>query len=118
MVAGLERHVERRAPGRLARGLERHDLRVRPALPLVPALADDLVATRDDGSDDRVRVRRPTPALGELDGALEHQSAARSRYAAAMSSRPKTLVPATSRLAPASRSSRTLSGPTPPSTWM
>src|SRR5262245_5700079 len=118
MVAGLERDVERRLPGGADGWLERDDLRVRPALPLVPAFADDGSAADDDRSDDRVRMRRPAPALGELDGALEHQSAERARYAAARSCWPKTLVPATRRLAPASRRSRTLSGPTPPSTWM
>ena len=118
VVARLERRVQRRSTGRLAGCPERHDLGMWPARPLVPAFADDFVAARDDRSDDRVRMRRPSTALGELDGALEHQSAARSRYAAAMSFWPKTLVPATSRLAPASRSSRTLAGPTPPSTWM
>src|SRR5262245_27760648 len=118
VVARLERHVERRAPRSLPGSRERDHIRVGPAPSLMPALADDLTVAGDDRSDDRVRMRRPAPALRELDGPLEHQSALRSRYAAAMSCRPKTLVPATRRLAPASRSSRTLSGPTPPSTWM
>ena len=79
--AGLERDVERRAAGALARRGERDDLRVRPARPLVPALAHDLAVAHDDGADERVRVRRAASALGELERALEvaHASACTSR---------------------------------------
>ena len=71
MRARLEGHVERRALRRVAGRVERHDLGVRAALPLVPALADDLAVPDDDRADDRVRVRRPPPALRELERALE-----------------------------------------------
>ena len=57
-------------------------------------------------------MRRPPPALRELESPLEHQpSAARRRYASAMSSCPKTLVPATRRFAPASIRSGDVVGP-------
>ena len=75
MGARLERDVERRAAGALARRLERDDLGVRAARPLVPALADDLAVAR------RRRRRRPgsgarraAAALGELERALETSS--------------------------------------------
>ena len=44
---------------------------MRAALPLVPALADDLVAGDDDSADDRVRMRRAATVLGELERALQ-----------------------------------------------
>ena len=69
--ARLEGHVHRGAARLLARGFERDDLRVRPALALVPALADDLVSGDHDGADDRVRMGRPAPALGELERSLQ-----------------------------------------------
>ncbi len=69
--ARLERDVERRAAGLLARRLERDHLGVRPAGPLVPALADNLAVGDDDRADDRVRMRRSAPTLGELERMLE-----------------------------------------------
>ncbi len=71
MRAGLERDVDRRAACTLAGGLESDDLGVRAALPLVPALAGDLVAGDHHRSDDRVRVRRPATVLGKLERALQ-----------------------------------------------
>ena len=68
--ARLERHVERRAPRALAGGPKRVHLGVRLAAALVPALADDLAVAHDDGADERIRIRRPAPALGELERAL------------------------------------------------
>jgi hypothetical protein len=44
---------------------------VRPAGLFVPALADHLAAPDDDGAHDRVRVRRPTAALGQLERPFE-----------------------------------------------
>ena len=64
---------------RLAGRLERDDLGVRPALPLVPALADDLAVAHDDRADDRVRMRRSAPSLGELERPLQHQEIAWTR---------------------------------------
>ena len=69
--ARLERHVHRGAARLLAGSVERDDLGVRPALALVPALADDLVSGDHDGAHDRVRMCRPAPALGELERALQ-----------------------------------------------
>ena len=77
--AGLERHVERGAASRFSRRLERNGLGVRPASALVPALADDLAVAHDDRADDRVRMRRSPPALGELERPLEHQEMAWTR---------------------------------------
>src|SRR5204863_8715154 len=69
--ARLERDVERRRAGAVAGGGERVRLGVRLALPLVPALADDLVITDENSADDGVRLRRPAPAFSELEGPLE-----------------------------------------------
>ena len=120
MRARLEGHVERRAARAVACGAQRVHLRVRPAVPLVPALADDLAVPHDDRADERIRIGPAASSLGELDGARDRHASActRRRYARGRSSRPKMLVPATSRLAPERYSSRTFSGPTPPSTWM
>ena len=71
MGAGLERHVERGAPRVLSGGLERHDLGVRPAGPLVPALPHDVAVADEHRADDGVR-RRPAPAaLRQLERAGE-----------------------------------------------
>jgi hypothetical protein len=37
----------------------------------MPPFADDIVVPGHDGSDDRVRIRRPTPTLRELERPLE-----------------------------------------------
>src|SRR4051812_29033743 len=118
--AGLQRDVERRAARLLPRRLERPNLGVRLAGPLVPALADDLVAVGDDRTDDGVRVRREAAALGQLERPVEqgHRSCSSSRrYVRARSSRPKIDVPQTNSVAPSSCSLRMLSWSTPPSTW-
>ena len=54
--ARLHRHVERRAAGALAGGLERDDLAVPAAVRLGRALADDLAVRDDDGADGRLRI--------------------------------------------------------------
>ena len=78
--AGLHRHEERRAARTFAGRLECDHLGVRFALPFVPAFADDLAVTNDDGADDGIRVRRPAPALRELERTLEaHASSCTSR---------------------------------------
>src|SRR5262249_31504026 len=69
--AGLERDVDPGAASARPGCLERDDLGVRAALPLVPALADDLVAGDDHRADDRIRMRRAAAVLRELDGALQ-----------------------------------------------
>src|SRR5581483_8007822 len=102
------RHVQGRVARTLPGGLERDDLGVRAALPLVPAFADDVAARRDDdGADDGVRPRRAAPALGELERALQvplrhASSCTRRRYARGRSSIPKIALPQTIRSAPAS----------------
>ena len=68
--ARLERHVDRRTARLLSRVRECGDLGVRPALLLVPTLADDLAAGDHDRAHDRIRVSRPPPPLGELEGVL------------------------------------------------
>ena len=95
--ARLHGHEDRPAPGRLAGGVERDRLRVRPSGRLADPLADDrAVRSDDDGADRRVRV----PAAGvrgrELERALEaHAAAAASRaYASAGSSAENTELPA------------------------
>src|SRR5439155_8676865 len=69
--AWLERDIERGAASVIAGGRERVYLGMRLALPLVPALADDLTVLHEHGPDDRVRLGRPAPALGELERPLE-----------------------------------------------
>ena len=77
--AGLERDVERRTACALARRTERDDLRVATRR-LGRALADDLAVADEHGANDRVGLRRPAPALGELERPLEiaHTSASTS----------------------------------------
>ena len=55
----------------VARRLECDHLRVRTALALVPALADDVVSCDDDRTDDGIRPSRAAPEFGELDRALQ-----------------------------------------------
>src|SRR4029077_17825797 len=112
-------HEQRRAACTLAGRLQRHHLRVRSALPLVPPLAHDRPVADDDGAHDWVRVGRAPPALGQLERTLEaHDSVWTSRrYVRVRSSLPKMAEPATRRSAPASWTARMLSAPTPPSTW-
>ncbi len=69
--AGLERDEERRAARARACRLQRDDLGVRAARPLVPALPDDLAVPYEHGSHDRVRRGRSTPSLSQLERALE-----------------------------------------------
>jgi hypothetical protein len=78
-AAGLERHVECRTAGLLAGGPKRDDLRMRAPLALVAALADNLPVLDDDGADNGIRTRRPAPALGELERALEAHRPSRGR---------------------------------------
>src|SRR5262249_7394545 len=127
----LHRHVESRTACTVACRLECDHLRMRVALALVPALADDIVSCNDDRPDDRIRPSPAAPALGELDrpfqvadpfgvttsphtepdsfavasslGFLTHASSwTRRRYARGKSSRPKIAEPQTIRSAPAS----------------
>ena len=79
VVAGLEGHEDRRSSRSLPGSVESDDLRMRPSLPLVPALTDDLAVPDDDRADDRIRMRRPPPALRELESPLEHQPRASRR---------------------------------------
>ena len=72
--ARLERDVERRAARALAGRLERDDLGVRAAVPLVPALADDLAVADDDGADDGFGYASSAAALGQLERPLEAHS--------------------------------------------
>ena len=73
--ARLHRHVERRAAGLLAGGLEGDDFSV-PTRGLGRALADDLVSGDDDGPDRRLGIGPAARVLGELQGSLQaHVSA-------------------------------------------
>ncbi len=74
VAAGLERHVNRGSGGCAACGAQRRDLRVRLAGALVPALADDAAALRDDTADAWVRVGRLEPAGGEGQRALHGEA--------------------------------------------
>ena len=69
--ARFEGEVDGGASRPLTRRLERDHLGVRPALPFVPALADDLAVGDDNRPDDRIRVRRAATLLGELERALQ-----------------------------------------------
>ena len=76
----LHRHVQRRAARAPARRLQRDDLGVRAALPLVPALADDLAVAHEHGADDRIRMCRAAPSLGELERTFDvHASSCTNR---------------------------------------
>ena len=55
----------------VAGGGDRVDLRVRAAVLLVPALADDPVVLDHDRADHRVGAHAAHAALGELDGPRE-----------------------------------------------
>jgi len=72
VAARLQRHVQRGVGKVLqAARLDRVDLRVRPAELGVPALAEDLLAARDDRADYGVGLDRPHPVARELDRALQ-----------------------------------------------
>jgi len=81
VVAGLERHVRRRAARSESGRAQRVHLRVRAAVDLVPSLADHHVAPRDDAADERVRRDMPGAAR------RESQRAAHQRDVAARGSR-------------------------------
>src|SRR5581483_1840069 len=117
--ARLQRHVQRRAPGPLARSLQRDDFAVAPAC-LGRALAGDLAVRDDDRTDGRLRVGAAAGGARELDrpGERHATASARPRYACAGSSAPKIDDAATKSDAPQSRSCAMLPGPTPPSTWI
>ena len=57
--ARLERHVERRPAGEVARHAERVDLGVRRPGLSMPSLRDDAAVAHDDGTDERIRARAP-----------------------------------------------------------
>ena len=76
MGTRLQGHVHGRASRPVACRLERDDLGMWPALPFVPPFAYDLAVAHDDRADNRVRVRRAAPALGELECPREHQEIA------------------------------------------
>ena len=69
--ARLERDVERRAAGPVARLLERDRLGVLHARELVPALADGLAVADEHRADERMILDLAASALGELERALE-----------------------------------------------
>ncbi len=72
VTARLQRHVQRRVGQILhAACLDRVDLGVRGAEAFVPALADHLLAARDDRADDRVGLDRARAVARELDRARE-----------------------------------------------
>ena len=68
MTARFQRDIERRPAGRVAGRLERVNLGVGPAEPLVPALADELTVADDDRADERVRLDEAAAALRQFKG--------------------------------------------------
>src|SRR5262249_16479005 len=75
MTAGFEIHVGRSAFGRLARERnQRSGLTIRTASTLLPALRDDLLATREHAPNPRVRMRRLSAALRKLQRARHRAS--------------------------------------------
>ena len=77
--ARLERHVQRRAAGPLARRFERDDLGVAPGR-LGRALADDLAVAHEHGTDGRLRIRPAARIPRQLERASEaHASSWTSR---------------------------------------
>ena len=70
MGARLERHVQRRPGGALARLSQRDHLRVVDCVVLVPAFADDFVPGDDHGADERMVCDLAAAALGERESAL------------------------------------------------
>jgi len=72
--AGLERHEHGCPAGIVATALgvgQRCALRVEPAEPRVPTLADHLLVARDNAAHERVRRNRAPPELGQLEGSLQ-----------------------------------------------
>ena len=65
VAAGLERAVERCAPGALAGLGERHRLSVRRSGRQVPAAPDDLSVAHEDRADQGIRVRAAAASLGQ-----------------------------------------------------
>ena len=72
MRARLQGHVGGRAFRTLAGRLQREHFRMRPALALVPAFADDRVAMREHTADHRVRSGGERAALGQPQRARHH----------------------------------------------
>ena len=68
VAARFEGDEQRRTPRRLARGLERDDLGMRPAEPRVMADSDHLAIPDDDGADHWVRLDGAQPAGGLGEG--------------------------------------------------
>lgn len=66
MATGFERHVGRCAFRISFNRRKRIDLGVRFTTLLMPAFADDVVATHDDTADARIRMRGETAAPREL----------------------------------------------------
>ena len=72
MGAGFQRHVDGGAARTRTGLLQGEHFRVRPALALVPAGADDLVALRDHAADHRIGLGGVRAALGQAQGAGHH----------------------------------------------
>jgi hypothetical protein len=71
MRAGFERAEKRGAHCQFAGFVERADLGVRSACPLVVALADDsTIRADDDRADHRIWTSGPSAALGEIERPL------------------------------------------------
>src|SRR5207253_6240430 len=67
--ARLERYHDGRAARPLARGRERHDLRVRPSEFRVKPLAGHGPTLQDDGADEGIRSDAPPTPQREVEGA-------------------------------------------------
>src|SRR5262249_47570706 len=71
MRARFHRHVRRRAVCAWTCELQRDRLCMRTARLLVPRLADDLAVVHEHAADDRIRMCRAAPALGQLERSFE-----------------------------------------------
>ena len=119
--ARLERDVERRAARALARRRRaprpRHAARPRPAYQPSPTTSPSRTTTAPTSGCVGSTCPRPRSASSSARSRLTPRAWTSRRYARGRSSRPKIAVAATNSVAPASRSSRDVVRPTPPSTW-
>ena len=73
VIARLEADVHRRARRRASRLLERHDLGVRPASALVPALADDGLVFRQNTPHPGIRSGGVEPLIRKRERPAHHR---------------------------------------------
>jgi hypothetical protein len=78
VCAGLERHVHRRAACRVTGRVKSNHFGVRFAVAGVKSLADNALASNDNGADHRVRRRLSPATFGERQSAPHVLSVARA----------------------------------------